>query len=299
MRGDVAAAAVVLAVSAVLSILVAAYTPTSGGGGEGARGLLVVVTFPDLVSDVKQLLCPGDRVVSLVPPGVDPHEYQLTPSDAALAERASLVVSTGHAPFEVRLRSIVPRDRLVEIPRIPGIVLLRNPDTGQPNLHMPIYDPTNYVRFITYLAKRLAQLNPRCGDTYLAKAKRIAAEVEDLEESAPRLSAPAVGSLPPTQYAVEWLGLHERLLLVPEPGVAPTQGLLEEARSLLRGGAVAVILVDSRGEPLGKPDAVLADMARSLGSPVIKVPAPFINGTIPSKLAYIEAQVEKLTSGRG
>ena len=306
MRGRLAAAillAAILGVVAASLYIVKQSKPTATEqatamtGAKAQGGLIVLVTFSNLVDDVKPLLCGGDRVEALVPPGVDPHSYQLKPSDIEKIRNADLVISTGHAPFEVKLRNLVPSDKLVEIPRIKGIRLLRNPDTGQPNYHMPIYDPRNYIVFIDYVAHRLAELRPGCANHYLSAARSVAERVEALASRAPKLNVDAVGSVPPVQYPVEWLGVHVRLLLSPEAGVPPTPAILEKAKRMLSSGAVAVVMVRG-GEPATPIDARLESMARELGAPVLRVPAPFLPGSIPSKLEVVVEEASRL-AGRG
>ncbi len=264
----------------------------------GAHALLIVVTFPSLVGDVKQVVCSGDRVVSLVPPSVDPHEYQLKPGDVELLKKADVIVSTGHAPFEKRIEELVREGvvhaRLVIIWRAPGVRIIENPVTHQPDLHMPIYDPRNYIAFIRYLAENLASVNPRCANVYLEKAGEVVARVEELIRSAPRLREVAVADMPFVVYAVEWLGVRVEALLVPEPGLPTTPALLENASRLLARGAVAVVTQP----PVAKPSRTLLELAARYGARVIYVPSPLSNGTIPEKLEYIVSQLKRHQSIR-
>ncbi|MEM3892849.1 MAG: hypothetical protein QXR12_02735, partial [Thermofilum sp.] len=73
--------AVLAAAAVALSLLLYLAPPPPR---EGVGGLRIAVTFPSLYEDVKALLCEGDTVVSIAPPGVDPHEYQLSPKDVEL-----------------------------------------------------------------------------------------------------------------------------------------------------------------------------------------------------------------------
>ena len=120
---------------ACLALLTASLASTSLAAlAEGGHGLLIVVSFPNLAYDVELLACEDDTVISLAPPGMDPHDYQLTPSDVELLRRADLVISTAHAPFEVDIRRLVEEGRLstvlVELPHVPGVRLLVNPITS-------------------------------------------------------------------------------------------------------------------------------------------------------------------------
>ena len=259
-----------------------------------AHSLTVVVTFPSLQPDIQQLLCPGDRVISLVPPSVDPHAYQLKPSNIQLLQQADLIISTGHVPFEKQIEELVSkgviRAELIIIWKIPGIRILRNPDTGQPNLHMPIYDPLNYVAFIKRVATALQRLNPGCFNVYRENAEKVIERVMEMYRSAPRLRMVAVGDAPFTVYAVDWLGLHVEALLVPEPGLPSTPEIYRRITRLLHEGAVAVVTEPS----VSKASQTLLRIAREAGAPVVYVPSPLVQKTIPEKLEYIVEQVERL-----
>ena len=294
-RAVLAAAAAAIAVAAALYALYA----TGGGGGSASSpgaggGLTIVVTFNNLASDVKLLACRDDRVVALVPPGVDPHSYQLTPRDIQEVRKADLVVSTGHAPFEVKLRDIVAPDRLVEIPRVPGVRLLENPVTHKPNYHMPIYDPDNYAAFMRYLAERLSRLRPGCASHYRSAAERVVREVEALKKETPRLSVAAVGSSPPVQYAVTWLGVRLSWLLVPEEGVAPTPETLSRAEALLKSNDTLAVVMVVSGHYVSPVDERLASMALEEGRAVMRVPAPFAPGSVLDKLRLVAEEAAKL-----
>jgi len=299
MRTGIAVAAV--AAVAVLA-LIALYTwgkgeaHPSGTSSQIGKGLLIVVTFPNLKYDVEQLVCSGDSVVSIVPPGVDPHQFQLTPEALKLIKKADLVISTGHAPFEVKMRDIVKPEKLVEIPRVPGIRLLTNPDTGKPNYHMPIYDPENYKAFINYVASKLEQLRLDCRTVYEEKRAKLIAELEKLVAEAPRLNATAVGSAPPVQYAVEWLGLHVALLLAPEHNVPPTSRTIQKAEKLLGEGAVAVIMVYG-GEPVTPADSKLSQMAKDVGAPMLSIPPPYAPGSVLEKLCIVVEEARGIAKG--
>ena len=264
------------------------------------KGLLVVVTFPSLVSDVKQLLCPQDRVISLVPPGVDPHTYTLSLEDIEEAKRADIVISTGHAPFEIKLRDHINNEKLVEIPRMPGIKIEDIIGTSSPNLHMPIYDPHNYIVFVNYVAKRLAELRPACSLHYLAMARKVSNKVAEMTESSPRLNIQGVGSTPLVQYAVSWLGIRLKALMMTSPEAGITGQQFEKVKELLAShrAEIAVIVSLSPGKctPMGKADEKTLALAKQYKVPVLCVPSPLVQEPIPDKLEAIIVQVKALYS---
>jgi len=259
-------------------------------------GLLIVVTVPSIVKDVESIVCYSDRVVSLVPPGVDPHEYQLTPRDVATLKKADVIVSLGHTHFEIRIRELVERGdvkaKLIEIPYIPGIELMTNPMTGGINYHMPIYDPRNYVKFVTYLSRVLSSLNPSCAQVYRTRRDHVIELVEDLLMHAPKLNLTAVAANPMLQYAVAWLGIDVRYLVVREVGVPAIPSDIVRVREVLgREANVAVVM-----EPSDVASKFLESLAKQRGVPVIRVKAPYIADSVIDEIVNVYRQALNLST---
>ncbi|MCD6488306.1 MAG: metal ABC transporter permease [Desulfurococcales archaeon] len=260
------------------------------------HGLLVVVSFPNLVYDIEPLLCSGDRVVSIAPAGVDPHEYQLTPDDVGLLEEADVIISTAHAPFEEDIRRLAEKGEvravLVEIPSIPGINILENPVTGQPNYHMPIYDPWNYKVFINYTAHVMAEKNPLCIEQYLSKARSIIAEIDNIVNTIQKIDVIAVADTPVTQYAVSWLGIDIEYLMIKEHGIPATPDDIYRIEKAMAGGEIGVAIVL---EPTTLPASQqLVEMAKTYNIPVLKVKTPTSQESILEKIKYIVSQASSL-----
>ncbi|MCE4620398.1 MAG: zinc ABC transporter substrate-binding protein [Desulfurococcales archaeon] len=268
---------------------------------------IVVVTFPNLKGDVQLLVKGCDiKVISLAPPGVDPHSYTLSPEKVKLVKEAMLVVSTGHAPFELSLRKIVPQDKLVEINKIPGIKLAKLPGSGKPNPHMPILDPHNYKVFINYIRWKLGEALPKCYYRIYDNMANLTIALSDITRGdwgilgGPLNPRPAVITSPPLQYAVQWLGLHPVLLLSPGEGATPPAETVEKVKKILENNGVAVVMtVPPNAKPYSKLDAWLINVAKEVNATVFAVPAPFaLNSTI--KIIYyvsLEATALSIPSG--
>ncbi len=252
---------------------------------EGSPGLNVVVTFSNLKYDVDLLACPSDRVVSLVPPGVDPHDYELRPDDIDVLKGADIIISTAHAPFERLIRDKVAsgeiKAELVEIPKL-GLKILTNPATKQPNYHMPIYDPDNYLTFMERLSEIMAGENPECASQYRKRYEQVRERILKIKREAPRLNLSAVATSPAAQYAVEWAGVRVRYLLLKERGVPATPPELAEIRRRALSGEIGVmVLVGKAQTPLNRK---AVEMAEEMGIPWISVPSPLEPRSIPEKL---------------
>jgi len=283
-----------------LALLTASLASTSLAAlAEGSHGLLIVVSFPNLAYDVELLACEDDTVISLAPPGMDPHDYQLTPTDVELLRRADLVISTAHAPFEVDIRRLVEEGRLstvlVELPHVPGVRLLVNPITGQPNYHMPIYDPGNYRAFLSYLADVMAELRPRKA-SYYEHARQVALKrLDELVRTAPRLNLTAAADLPVVQYAVSWLGVELSFLMVKEHGTPATPGDLVRLEEAFSGRSVRLAVVC---EPAAASASErLLELAEEHQVPVLYVPSPLAPASVLEKLSTLVGRASSLAGG--
>ncbi len=257
------------------------------------HGLRVVVTVASLLPDVKSILCKGDEVFYIAPPGVDPHSYQLTPSDIEKILRADVVVSTGHTPFEYRIRDLCKgKCVLVEIPRIPGIRVATNPDTNQPNLHMPIYDPYNLEIFVLYLANVFAELRPSKAMCYYQNALNVVEKIASIVSKSPRLDVLAVGDLPPTQYAVEWLGIRIMYLAKPEPQAPSTGTIIDRIENAIARHVVKLIVVINGSRD--SSTAMLLHLAERYGLPVVRIPPPLEERSFIDKVESIVKEVKSV-----
>jgi zinc/manganese transport system substrate-binding protein len=268
----------ILLAVAVLGLQIALYTSVTGSG----EGLTIVVTFPFLYNDAKALACEGDAVVNLVKPGMDPHEYQLTPSDIDLIKKADLIVSTGHTPFEIKIRELASsgqiRARLIELPSIEGMALLRHTQTGALNYHGIQLYPQNYALLIKAIESTLETLRPECAEVYKANAAKMLQELNNLNSTVKKFSKLlAVVDLPPLQYIATWLGLEVKYILVREEG-APImpQDYIEVEKLLASAKNVVVIATEE-----GVAETKLRSMSGERGVAFISLPNPLLyNGTL-------------------
>ena len=263
-------------------------------GTEDSKGLQIVVTFPNLKEDISLIAC-NDSVTSIAPAGVEPHSYQLTPENVKALKNADLIISTAHAPFEVRIREMVERGetnaKLVEIPTIPGIKILKNPSTGQPNLHMPIYDPENYKTFIMYVADVLSKLNAKNVVEYKANAEKVVKEVDGVVGHARKLNVVAAADIPSAQYAVSWLNVTVRYLVVKEPSLPATP---EELRSMERAMKNREIQLAVITRSNSKAASMLEELAKENGIPILYVESPVSMKSVPEKLKSVAEEAERV-----
>jgi len=288
-----------LLVIAFLTILIVAlaYVSTRSPAPTGRKGLRIAVTFYALKPDVDLLLCTGDEVFSVTLSGIDPHEYQLTPADVAKLRDADLIISTAHAPFELNIAELVKsgelRAKLLEIPSIEGLRILKNPETGNPNYHWPIYDPQNYMTYVGALAQLLSTLRPECRDAYLSKAATQISNLSSIVKNAPRLNATAIGATPEVQYAVNWLGINVSFLLIKEHDLPATPKDIAQASVLLSRREVSLIVApeDILDTSIG---VKLKELSSTYNVPLLVVPSPTNPKSTYDKIVMVAESVRAL-----
>ncbi|MET1160572.1 MAG: zinc ABC transporter substrate-binding protein [Thermoprotei archaeon] len=258
-------------------------------------GVYVIVTFSNLVPDILQLLCPYDKIDYIAPPGVDPHTYTLKPSDIEKLRRVDIVISTGHTPFEYRIRELRERGVfnaiLIEIPHIPGIVLKENPVTHTINYHMPIYDPYNYIAFIEHIAKELSHINPSCSTVYMERASSVVERVQSIIKETPHINATAIADHPFVQYAIEWIGIEIVYLIAQEHEISGSPKL-ESIDKLLSEKTIKYAVITD--PPKTSYSQWLLAKAEEYNIPIIRVKSPLLNMSTIEKLLYVVAQINSI-----
>lgn len=283
----------------VMSLIIATPFNSVIGITQYSHVLRIVVTFSSLLPDVEQVALPTDIVEYIVPIGVDPHTYSLTRNDIDKLVEADVIISTAHTGFEEKIRELkdegVIRGVLIEIPKIKGLRIKMNPVTGKPNLHMPIYDPYNYKVFIRNITNTFAKLNPMYRDRYWRKGNETISMVNSLIREAPRLNMSAVLETPALQYAVEWIGVKVKYLLIREHGVAPSPRDIDMVIAGLENGTINLIVVSS--PVASRAGEYLVEHAKKMNIPVLYVPSPISPGSIIHKLENISQQAIGILHG--
>ncbi|QOR94236.1 zinc ABC transporter substrate-binding protein [Thermosphaera chiliense] len=256
------------------------------------QGLTIVATFSSLVPDISLITCPGDTVKGLIPAGVDPHEYMLTPDDVNYLKKADVIVSTAHTHAELQIKELVNAGeldgRLVEVSSISGIRLLKNPNTGQPNYHAVLYDPLNYLFFTYNLTMLFSELNPSMRDCYMSKYVALYENVlNTILVHRGKYDTIAVADAPLSQYAVEWLGIKVVKLVKAEHDAEASSMDLLEVEKLMRERLIGLVIVTY---PPTKTSEYLEEQASLHGVPILKVESPLTNNSFLSRLSKLVSQ---------
>jgi len=258
--------------------------------------VVVVVTFSYLKPDVERLLCNG-VVYAIAQVGVDPHEYQLKPSDIDVLKNADIIVSTAHTHFELDIREHVKNGELnaelIEITEINGLKIKVNPSTNQLNYHMPINDPLNYLLFLEELTRKLASIDPENKACYYEKYMETASIIiREILVYKGKYSGKVVVDKPHAQYLVEWLGLQVVQVLKAEEEYQVTPGDIEKIQELARSGElIGVVVTEPSVDPVASK---LLEIARQYNTTVLRVNSPSSTSGILENLEKLVSQLNQL-----
>ncbi len=134
-------------------ILIALIIPSVAGCGPSVASgpNAVAASFYPLAFAAEQIAPPGDTVENLTPPGAEPHDLEVSPSDAAALRDAGHVLLLGHG-FQPQLEAAAGSgDNVVDLLDTPGLDLL--PD-GDPHVWL---DPVRYEKIATRIGEKLGR----------------------------------------------------------------------------------------------------------------------------------------------
>lgn len=243
-------------VAALLTL--AAFAQAAPAAGETPVGVVVASIFP-LAAIVREVALPGTRVVSVLPPGANPHSFEPTPSQVWAAAEAALVVRIGLGFDDWVLRVLDGSRREARtvvasegIDLIPLDTTLHEPDgdgddhehgAWDPHLWM---DPWTAGRIAARVAEQLALIDPANSTAYREHAAHFEEDVRALDsETRSVLSglsgAPFVGTHAAWAYLARRYDLRQVAVLERSPGrTAGPRYLLGVAEEARRTGARAV-----------------------------------------------------------
>ncbi len=233
-----------------------------------AQGKINVVTTTTTLADFVKTL--GDNeleVISLTTSNQDPHFVEAKPSYMFKLNRADLLVSVGldlevgwlgnvqrgaknpvimqgQAGFFSAGEHVTPIDIPKEkVDRAKGDVHAK----GNPHFHL---DPERAIAVVAALAQKMAELDPKNAESYLARSKTFANTINDkLVLWKKRIEASGVTGVityhKSLNYFLERFGIKNMADIEPLPGVPPTAKHVQYLIKLVRDRKVKCILNES------------------------------------------------------
>ncbi len=199
----------------------------------------------------------ADRVTtsSLARAGVEPHDLELSPKQAAQLEDVDLVLF--EQGFQPALDDAVSRGNSFDVTSVEPLV------DGDPHIWL---DPVRLGRIVTAVASRLAEIDPDGADVYASAADRLVADLTELDGAfrsglkTCRLRQ-FVTSHDAFGYLARRYGLSQVGISGLDPEADPSPARLREVAAFVRAKKVGTIFV----EPLVSPK-VARTIARETGA---------------------------------
>ncbi|MBI4151763.1 zinc ABC transporter substrate-binding protein [Candidatus Woesearchaeota archaeon] len=261
--------------------------------------LTVATTFFPLFSLTREIVGNRAEVYSLVPPGIEPHDYEATAGDLQAMARASVFVTMGveFAPFEDTLvSSLAPNVRI--IPAGAGIQQLVSDDPDSSNgLDPHIWlSPQNAKTMVQNIVNGLLMVEPQQGLEYLANAKQALAQLDQLDsEFKEGLAHCSKNVVLVNHNAFSYLARDYGFTTISinglEPEAEPTplqvKGLIDQARA----HDIHFVLYESLVDP-----RVATTIASGVGAKVLKLDP--LEGTDDPAATYFTLMRENLNTLR-
>lgn len=265
---------------------------------------LVVTTIAPLAGIISDAF--GDRVdvVYIIPPGADPHEYQLTSSQIELLRRADVIVTTGgHLPLERKIAELKGEGTIegevlfLEDYKREGFRYLKEHWYHEKdNPHGVWLDPNNALAIASATGRALQRSDPASAKVYGQEYRIFEERVRTIMHSYLALvgeNATAVIQMPPDQYAVEWLGVRVVASIKPEEEV-PAKGV-DDLVPVARNVDLIVYALDS---PEQLKEAA-RELALKSGKPLAEITVFWSDRPYTEVLIENSASIVRALGGKG
>ena len=238
--------------------------------------LPVVVTFYPLQEFAQRVGGERVRVVTLVPPGAEPHDYEPRPQDITALHAAHIVIYNGAGlePWLEKLRLEFPTGGVV-VNASDGLPLVKGVDEGEPGDPPARFDPHVWLdpllaaRMVTNIQKGLQDADPQHGEFYSANASKLEEPLLALHnEFAATLRGCRQKEFITTHAAFGYLARRYALAQLPISGLSPeaepAPARLRELVHLARAHDIKVVYYETLVSP-----RVAEALAREVGARVL------------------------------
>lgn len=206
----------------------------------------IVAAFAPLAYAAQQVAGDAVRVVDLTPPGVEPHDLELTASQVAEIADASLVVSVpGFQPAVDDAVAQQAADRSIDA--TDGVALLGN----DPHVWL---DPASMATLGQAIAERLAADDPAQADDYRSRANDLAVRMQSLsaefrEGLAQCTSRTMVVSHEAFGYLAAANGMTQVGISGLSPEAEPSPARMAEVADVVREHGISTIYYETLVDP--------------------------------------------------
>lgn len=285
------------------AILLAAALLLPGCAQTGEENPEVVATFYPLAFLASEIAGPEVRVGTLVPAGVEPHDYDPTPNDVKRAQGAKLLLAQG-ADFEEWIGTVTEGASVRVVAATTGLALRENPDEAErgdaPQDPHTWLDPLLYANMSRTVEAALVETFPERAETFRARGEALRANLTQLDADFTAGLASCGSRVIVTAHAAfGYLAARYDLTMIPltglDPEAEPTAEALREAVDAARAHNVTTIYFEELVSPV-----VANAVAREVGA-ATRVLSP-VEGIAPGEAAegasYLTRMRENLANLR-
>ncbi|HKY58834.1 MAG TPA: metal ABC transporter substrate-binding protein [Aeromicrobium sp.] len=214
----------------------------------------------------------------LTPPGVEPHDFELTPKQVVRLKSADLVVYV-HG-LQPAVDSNIPKDRAINAAR---------PGERDPHVWL---DPRRMQSIASRVGAELAEIDPEHATTYRANERRVVTQLEQLDtEFADGLATCESRTIVTSHAAFGHLAKRYGLTQIPiaglDPANEPTARQLASITDLVRREGVTTVFTEELVSP-----AIAKTVARATGASVATLDP--IEGRADSSANYLSLMRKNL-----
>jgi zinc transport system substrate-binding protein len=239
------------------------FTGCSGGGVDQSQNqpepsskMKIVTSFYPLYEIARRVGGEHADVQNLVPPGAEPHDYELTPKEISEVYAADILVVNGFG-IEPWLEKLLPElgksgVKIVNVSTLFGELIARpEGEKGDPHFWL---DPSRYIREVSAVQLAFSEADPANRDYYEANAKSFTGELEELDrEFSAGLSNCSTRSFVTNHAAFGYLAQRYQLQMVSIAGLSPeaepSARDLADLTDLLREKSTKYVLVETLVSP--------------------------------------------------
>ncbi len=254
-----------LALTGIIIISLSAVGMLQGTSAQATPALTAAVSIQPLAGIVREVGGVQVEVSILLPEGIEPHAFALTPAVLDAANAADMLVLTGHFAWETELASQVGKPYItLDDYEAFGAELLplhrqaissafsvvgSQPHEHNENLHGYWLFPQNAVAIANATWNLYSSLNSTYSQYWANRFAEFVAGVNELELFMAELSAlhqlpnkNIIITFPAEAYIAEALGLQVKGLLMEEENVFISGPELIEVEQALQNGSISLIL---------------------------------------------------------
>lgn len=239
---------------------------------------------------------PGVEVIDMARPQTGClHDYQLSPADMKILERADAFVvnGAGMEAFMDKVTSQLPKLDIVEASK--GIEILKNGKGREENPHVWV-SITDCITQVRNIGNQLADLDPIHADLYRKNAddyvKKLNLEKDKMHKALDGLTNKDIVTFHEAfPYFAKEFGLNIVAIIEREPGSEPSAGELADIIDTINQTGVKALFA----EPQYSPKAI-ESIARQTGAKVYVLDPVVTGENTPDYDAYIKAMNANLKS---